>query len=422
VLAGPAAAAPAIESWALSNGARVYFVRSPALPMVQIKAVFDAGSARDPRGKFGLACLSNTMLREGAGTLSADDIADRLDGVGAQLSFDCGRDMATLSLRSLSDADVLEPVLAVLASLLAQPSFPGDSLERERKRALLALQYDAQSPGAIARQAFYQAIYGEHPYAHDPGGDEAGLKALDRADLVAYQRRYYVGANAVLAMVGDVSLRRARAIAQQLLGGLAAGEPPEPIPPVADLDGPRLRTIAFPSSQTHIRIGQPGIRYDDPDYFPLYVGNYILGGGGMVSRLYDQVRAQRGLAYSTYSYFTPLRRKGPFTVGLQTATAQREQALTLVKATLDRFIASGPSAEELRAAQKNLTGGFPLRIDSNRDIARYLAVIGFYRLPLSYLNDFIPRVEAVTVEQVRDSFRRRLRPGALATVIVGEQG
>lgn len=422
LLAGTAAAAPVIEHWSLANGARAYFVHSPILPMVQIKAVFDAGSARDPRDKHGLACLTNTMLKEGAGALSADDIAERLDSVGAQLHSGCGRDMSSFDLRSLSGARALRPALEVFAELLAKPSFPGDSLERERKRALLALQHDAQSPGAIVRKAFHRAIYGDHPYAHDPRGNETGLTTLDRVELVRHHRRYYVGANAVLALVGDISLRRARAIARQLLGGLAAGVPPAPLPPVAQLAKSRLRTVAFPSSQTHIRVGQPGIRYDDPDYFPLYVGNYILGGGGMVSRLYDEVRAQRGLAYSTYSYFTPLRRKGPFTIGLQTERSQRRQVLKLVETTLGRFVTFGPNAAELRAAQKHLTGGFPLRIDSNRDIARYLAIIGFYELPLTYLDDFIPKVEGVTIEQVREAFRRRVHPRKLATVIVGEQG
>ena len=202
LLAGTAAAAPVIEHWSLANGARVYFVRSPALPMVQIKAVFDAGSARDPRDKHGLACLTNTMLKESAGALSADDIADRLDRVGAQLHSGCGRDMSSFDLRSLSGARALRPALEMFAALLAKPSFPGDSLKRERKRALLALQHDAQSPGAIVRKAFHRAIYGDHPYAHDPRGEKTGLTTLDRADLVRHHRRYYVGANAVLAFVG----------------------------------------------------------------------------------------------------------------------------------------------------------------------------------------------------------------------------
>lgn len=417
---GAVAASPTIEHWSLPNGARVYLVQARELPMVDITLVFDAGSARDPTGKHGLACFSNALMDEGAGDLSADEIARRLEGVGARFSSDCSRDMATLDLRSLVDGKLLKPALEVFARLVAEPSFPEASLARERERALIALQRDAQSPGAIVSKAFYRSLYGEHPYAHHPRGDPTGLSSITRQDLVNYHKRYYVGANAVVAIVGDVSTKQAKQIAKQLVGKLPRGETPPPVPEVTNLDKPRQRRIAFPSSQTHIRIGQPGMRRGDPDQFPLYVGNYILGGGGMVSRLFEEVREKRGLAYSAYSYFSPMRRKGPFTVGLQTENSQRETAIQLVRQTVKRFIESGPTEEELEAAKKHLTGGFALRIDSNGDIAGYLAVIGFYQLPLTYLDDFIPRVEAVTVEQIREAFGRRVDPTKLATVVLGE--
>ncbi|MFQ6021757.1 MAG: M16 family metallopeptidase [Acidiferrobacterales bacterium] len=416
-----AVASPSITHWSLPNGARVYFVRSTALPMVQVEVVFDAGSARDPAGKYGLACFANTMLDEGAGKWDADEIASRLDRIGAELDSGCGRDMATLGLRSLSSRKILKPALDVFGQLLAAPTFPNESLTRERERVLVALQRDAQSASATVSKAFYRTLYGDHPYAHHPRGDKSGLNAITREDLESYRKRYYVGANAVLAIVGDLSVSQAKAVARQLIGTLPRGQKPAPIPPVADLDKPRRHGIEFPSTQTHIRVGQPAMRRDDPDYFALYVGNYILGGGGMISRLFEEVREKRGLAYSTYSYFFPMRRKGPFTVGLQTENSQRDKALELVQQTLMRFIESGPTGEELQAAKKHLTGGFPLRVDSNGKIVNYLAIIGFYQLPLTYLDDFIPKIEAVTVEQIRDAFRRRVNPQKLATVILGGQ-
>ena len=157
----------------------------------------------------------------------------------------------------------------------------------------------------------------------------------------------------------------------------------------------------------------------DPDYFPLYVGNYILGGGGLVSRLAVEVREKRGLSYSVYSYFLPLRLPGPFMVGLQTRNDQRDEALKIVRKVISEFVAQGPTDEELEAAKKHITGGFPLRLDSNGKIAEYLAVIGFYGLPLTYLDDFIPHVEAVNAEQIRDAFRRRVHPDQMVTVSVG---
>lgn len=412
-------AAPRIQHWQLDNGVRVYFVETHELPMVQIKWVFDAGSARDPAGRHGLAALTARMLQEGAGKRDADEVAAAFEDLGAEFGASADRDMAGVSLRSLADKAYLDPAVQVLREVVMAPTFPPASLERERQRALVALKEDAASPGRVVEKAFMKALYGDHPYATDPLGEAASLKAIRRQEITAHHARYYVGRNAVLAMVGDLSPRRARRLARRLAGDLPAGRPAPELPPVPDLAESRSRHIPFPSRQTHVRMGEPGMHRLDPDYFPLYVGNYVLGGGGLVSRLSEEVREQRGLSYSVYSYFLPMKQRGPFIVGLQTKNAQREQALKVVRRTLAGFIARGPTAKELKAAKSNLTGGFPLRIDSNRKIAAYLTVIGFYRLPLSYLQDFPGRVEAVTVEQVRDAFRRRVHPDRMVTVTVG---
>jgi zinc protease len=166
-------------------------------------------------------------------------------------------------------------------------------------------------------------------------------------------------------------------------------------------------------------MGGPGMSRRDPDYFSLYVGNHILGGGGLVSRLNEEIREKRGLSYSVYSYFSPMRRKGPYVLGLQTRNDQVGQALEIARETVKRFIKEGPTAEELEAAKKNITGGFPLRIDSNAEIVEYIAMIGFYGLPLDYLDTFSANVEAVTREQIRDAFRRRVVPDRMVTVVVG---
>ena len=177
--------------------------------------------------------------------------------------------------------------------------------------------------------------------------------------------------------------------------------------------------IAHPASQSHILIGAPGIARNDADYFPLYVGNYILGGGGFVSRLMNEVREKRGMAYSVYSYFMPMQQPGAFQIGLQTKKEQADEALQLVRKTVRTFVEKGVTEKELRAAKQNIIGGFPLRIDSNRKILDYLSVIGFYQLPLTYLDDFTARVDQVTTRQIHDAFKRHVDPDAMATVIVG---
>jgi len=419
VFSGAAQAVPPIQHWTLANGARVYFVESHELPMVQLRVVFDAGASREPPGKEGLARLTAGLLREGAGSLDAERIAATLDGLGAELGGDVSRDMAEIHLRSLAERELRAPAIDVLRQMLIAPTFPEASLERERARSLVRLQQALQSPGEVAGRAFSQALYGAHPYARHPDGSEAGLKAVTRDAIVEFYRRHYVGAHAVLALVGDLRSDEARALAQHLLGDLPAGSALPALPPVAERAKVERKTLQHPSSQTHILMGQPGMTRTDPDYFPLLVGNHILGGGGLVSRLSDEIRERRGLSYSVHSYFTPLRERGPFVVGLQTENARRKEAETVMRRTVAEFVAQGPTETEFDAAKKNLSGGFPLRIDSNRKIADYLAMVGFHRLPLSYLDDFIARVEAVTAEQVRDAMRRRLRVDTMLTVVVG---
>ena len=194
-----------------------------------------------------------------------------------------------------------------------------------------------------------------------------------------------------------------------------------PLPRVSTLDAAAIRYIAHPASQAHILIGAPGIRRDDPDYFPLVVGNHILGGGGFVSRIIEEVRQKRGLAYSAYSYFSPLQRAGPFVIGMQTQRAQAAEALRVVEATLHDFVRNGPTGDELEAAKRNIVGSFPLRIDSNRKIHGYLAMIGFYRLPLTYLEDFTRNVERVTAAEIKSAFARRVDPDRMVTVVVGPE-
>ncbi|MHB1099953.1 MAG: M16 family metallopeptidase, partial [Burkholderiales bacterium] len=202
-------------------------------------------------------------------------------------------------------------------------------------------------------------------------------------------------------------------------GGLPSGKPIPSLPEVKLPASAETKMIPYPSSQSHILIGYPGVTRDDPDYFPLLVGNYVLGGGGFESRLLNEVREKRGLAYSVYSYFYPLERKGPFEVGLQTRKDQTREALAIVRKTLGDYIAKGPTPKEIIAAKENLVGGFPLRIDSNRKIVDYLAMIGFYHLPLTYLDDFTKNVDEVTAVQIRDAFSRRINPANMVTVVVG---
>jgi len=421
LLAGAAQATPQIQTWTSQNGARVLFVAAPELPMVDVRVVFDAGSARDG-DRSGLASLTTAMLTQGAGDWDADTIALRMENVGAQITSSTDRDLSTVSIRSLTQPKALDTAVETLAGVLATPTFETDDLERLRQNTLIAIRQDEESPRTVAQKALYRAVFGEHPYASDPTGTEESVRALTREDLMDFHRRYFTGANAVVAIVGDLDRTAAEALAERVIGSLPAGERPSPLPEVTDLAAGALERIAFPSTQTTVLAGQPGMRRGDPDYFALYLGNHILGGSGLVSLLMEEVREKRGLSYSTYSYFLPLAQPGPFLMGLQTRNDQADQAREVMLDTLKRFVTEGPTEEELTAAKKNLTGGFPLRIASNADILGYLAVIGFYGLPLDYLDRFIERIESVDATQIRDAFARRVHPDRLAIVSVGGEG
>lgn len=409
---------PVIQHWTTTNGARVYFVPAPEIPMVDMQVVFDAGAARDG-DKFGLALMTNAVLSEGAGALDADAIAKRFDELGARFGSSSHRDMSEFSLRSLSDSTLLQPVAELMALILTKPTFPKVAFVREKNRVLVSLRARRQSPGKLASEAFYQDIYGTHPYATMPLGTEASVKALTRRDLIDFRKRYFVARNAIIAIVGALDRSQAETLVETLVGRLPAGNPALTLPKVDDLKAASINQQQYPSTQSHVLVGQPGISRGDPDYFPLYLGNHILGGNGLVSRISEEIREQRGLSYSAYSYFSSMRRRGPFVIGLQTRNESMVEALRVLRDVLNKFVAKGPTAVELEAAKKNITGGFALRISSNKKIIEYIAMIGFYGLPLDYLDTFNDRIQGVTLEKIKQAFHRRINPGKMVTVIVG---
>lgn len=422
VLVSPVASATIdIQHWETGNGTRVYFVETHQIPMVQYAVGFDAAASRDPADRHGLASLTNNLLDTGAGGMDEETIADKLAAVGADFSSQSARDMAVLELRVLSESRLMESALDVFAEIIAEPDFPAEALERERQRVLVGIEQSLQSPRDVAQREFYEHLYPSHPYGHMPEGDEESVKRITREDLVGFHERYYTGSNAVMAIVGDLEREQAEAIAERIVGGLPEGERAPPLPPVRGREDGIEVHEAFPSSQSHLMLGQPGMTRGDPDYFPLYVGNHVLGGSGLISRLSVEIRENRGLAYSTYSYFVPMSQEGPYLVGLQTKNDQAGNAEDIAIETVRKFIENGPTERELQAAKNNITGGFPLRIDSNEQIANNLLNIAFYELPIDYLDTFSDKVSAVTGAEIRDAFQRRVHPDRWVRVRVGPE-
>lgn len=419
-LASLARATLPIESWNLPNGARVLFVENRALPMIDVSVDLPAGYARDTAETSGRAAMALSMMRLGAGGMPETGIAAGLADVGAQMSTRFDADRAGYALRTLSAPSERERALELLATVLQAPDFPPEVLEREKARVMANLKEAAMKPESLAERAFSAAIYQDHPYGLRGVGEIGSVAALTPEDLRSHYTRWFRSDWAVVAIMGDVSREEADGIARRLTGSLPRADGPvEPLPIAGAVTAAVERFIEHPASQSHILVGQPAMARNDPDYFPLFVGNYVLGGGGFSSRLVDEIRQKRGLAYSSYSAFMPSAAGGVFQIGLQTRKDQAAQALEVVRSTLRAYVESGPSEQELAAAKLNLVGGFPLRIDSNKKIHDYLGLMGFYGLPLDYLDRFVENIEAVTRDQIRDAFRRRIDPDRLVTVVVG---
>ncbi len=410
-----------IQHWQTSQGARVLFVENHDLPMLDLSVDFAAGSARDTRAKSGLANLTRHLMSQGAGVYAERDIAEKLADVGAVMSGRFDADRAGFSLRTLSGETERNQAVSLLAAILSQPHFDATVLEREKMRVVAGLEEDATKPESIGSKAFQTAIYGDHPYALNESGEVSAVRELSQADLVAFHRQHFRARNMSIAMMGDLSRTEAEAIAERLAADLPRGEAPPPVPAVRANSVGREEVIPHHATQSHLFMGMPGMLRDDPDYFPLLVGNYVLGGGGFDSRLTDSVRQKKGLAYSVYSYFMPMRELGPFQIGLQTRRDATDEAVRTVREELTRYLADGPTEVELTQAKNNLVGGFPLRIDSNKKILEHLAMIGFYQLPLDWLDTYSAKVEAVTRQDILRAFRARVEPAAMMTVIVGGQ-
>ena len=418
-----------IERWTQASGVQVFLVPSPALPMVDIQIDFDAGGRRDPALQAGLASVSASMAgkgvragADGAHAMDENALGEAWADLGASFGASASSDRMGFSLRSLTYPDLLEKAIQLAARELGEPAFPEPIWQRERASLNAALREANTRPATLAARAFSGAVYGTHPYGFEM--TDATLARITVADMHAFYRAMVLPCRAKVTMVGAVSRAQADALVTQLFARLAATAPAACpalaiVPEVAPLDQARPQRIAFDSAQAHVLIGQPGFKRDDPDYFALTVGNYILGGGGFVSRLTHEVREKRGLSYSVSSYFAPGLHAGAFTLGLQTRSDQADQAVKVSHDVVTEFVANGPTEAELKAAKDNLIGGFPLRVDSNRKLLDNVANIAWNQLPLDYLDTWTQQVEKVSAADIKAAFARKLQPNKMVTVVLG---
>ena len=429
--AGALAALP-IQKFQLANGAVVHLVESPAIAMLDVQIDFDGGSRRDPPNKVGLAGMTAALLEKGVvaknGQPGWDEnaLGEAWADLGAQFGASAGSDRFSFVLRTLTEPDLLAKAVALAARQIAEPAFPDDVWQRDKQKVIAGIKESDTRPATLARRAYSQAVYGGHPYGHE--FTEAGVANIATADMRAFYQATVVACRARVSLVGAVNRAQAEQIATAMLARLPQASPQAPcsslpaLPPVAEvqpLAEAVQKTIAFDAAQAQVLMGQPGYKRSDPAFFPLLVGNYILGGGGFVSRLMTEVREKRGLTYGVYSNFAPGMHAGAFTVSLQTRPDQAKQALEVARQVVKDFVANGPLEAEVKAAKDNLTGGFALLIDSNRKLLGNISNIAWYDLPTNYLDTWTAQIDKVTAQDVKAAMAAKLQPEKMVTVILG---
>ncbi|MDX1838668.1 insulinase family protein [Legionella taurinensis] len=408
------------KKWETSHGAKVVFYQAKEVPMLDINVAFAAGSAYDDR-QFGLASLTASMLDQGSGRLDASQIAETIADTGAQYNYETSRDMAVFRLKTLTSEAALKQSVDAFSLIINKPAFRQEAFNRQKNQLLMTIAQMQESPDDVANMTFFKQLYKNHPYAHPVNGTTETVRMLNAWQVRNFYKRYYVGANAVIVLVGAIDEEKAHQITEQLTEFLPKGEHAAPIPKAESLAAAEKVDVVFPSSQTMLRLGQVGINHASPNYFPLMVGNYILGGGALVSRLATEVREKRGLTYGIYSQFVPMPGDGPFIISLATENNQANTALQVTRETLDGFLKMGPSEDELTAAKQYLAGNFPLSLASNNSIAGMLLRIAFYNLPDDYLDTYVARIEAVSVEDIKKAFDEALKPSQMLLVTVGKK-
>ena len=414
-----AAPAQAVEIQGLRSpgGAVFWLVEEPSIPIVALEISFAGGARLDPEGRAGLANLMAALIDEGAGDLDAVGFSKARDEVSARFGFSAGRDSMKVSARML--VETLEPSVALLAVALASPRFDPEPVERVRAQILSAIAESGTEPGAVAAKAWYAGAFPNHPYGRPTDGTAESVSAITRDDLIAARLLLLTRANARIAVVGAIDAEQAGRMVDTVLAGLEQGTPLVS-ERTGDTPPPGLRVIELDVPQSAAVFGHAGLARDDPDFISAYVMNYVLGGGGLGSRLMEEVREKRGLAYSVYAYLSVRDETALYLGAVQTANERMAESLEVIKAEWARMAADGITAEELDRARRYLTGAFPLRFDSNAKIANYLVFMQEENLGIDYLERRNGLIEAVTLDDVKRVAAWLLKPENLSIVVVGK--
>jgi zinc protease len=410
---------PALHESTTSSGLLVLAAQRGPLPLVAMRLVVRAGSALDPADKHGLADFTARLMRRGTASLSADEIDEKIEFVGA--SFSVGSNEDLLSFFVTTPAEHFPAMLELLGQLVREPAFPEREVELARERTLAGFANDLDDPSIIVERAFVRALWGEHPYGHDVGGSAAHVRTFTREDLVRFHRERLGPQVAILSVVGAVEPELVAREAEKAFGTWTGGpakasEAPAP----GKFTTGRILLVDKPDqTQTQVRLGGPGFRMGHGDYFPSVAMNIVLG-GGFTSRLVNEVRVERGLTYGISSYFDMLNVGGTFAISTFTQTERTREMLDVTLAEVAKVRESGISAVELKKAQRYLAGIYPLRTETNESVASILGDIRVHGLGDDWVQKFRERLLAVKPRQTQEVSARYLFAKAPLIVLLGK--
>ena len=418
VVIGAPAGAVEVQRVVSPGGIEAWLVEDHSNPILSLDLVFRGGAALDPAGKEGLANMAASLIDEGAGELDSQAFQGTLEDHSIRLRFNAGLDNFSGELLTLSAHRALAFKLLRLA--LAEPRFDEEPLERIRAQILAGLARDAEDPDAIAGRTLRALFFPAHPYGRPGDGTPDSVRAITAEDLRGFVERRVARDNLMIGVVGDITPDELAKLLDETFAALPATSEAVAIEETEPAGEGALVVVERDQPQSVVSFGHAGIKRDDPDYYAAYVTNYVLGGGGFSSRLYEEVREKRGLAYSVYAYLNPLDHAALVAGGVATQNARVATSLELIRKEWTRMAEAGPSAEELEAAKTYLTGSFPLRFSSSGRISRMLVGMQLEELGIDYLERRNSYIEAVTLDDVRRVARRLYDPAKLTVVVVGQ--
>jgi zinc protease len=413
----PVSAAPTAHREVLPNGIVLLVAERPGVPVVAVRAFTRAGAAFEPQDKVGLANLTGALLTRGTAKHTGPQIDEAIEFVGGSVEAGAARDGLTASLSVLKRD--LGLGLDLLSEVVLSPTFPEAELKRKVAQIQAAIKRSEEDPNTVATRALSRLVFAGHPYATPVEGTIESVGKLTRDDIVAFYRGHARPDSSIIAVVGDVTVAEARREVLARFGSWPRPSTPLPsAPAMATPSPPRTEAITKDLTQATIMLGRQAIRQVDPDYFPLAVASYVLGGGS-ASRLYSRVRDEGGLAYAVYSWVAPARYGAAFTVSAQTRVGEVAKVVDILRDELGRLARDPVTDDELRLAKDYLVGSFPLRLDTTSKVADFVVTIEEQGLGLDYADRYKAGVARVTAADVQRAAARFFGPDTFSRVVVG---